>query len=86
MCLGVNRAIPFWEKNIRRCKKESQHAVLSERPVKGTVSPDIAFYFRFCKIKSVLSVRPLVVFNFYYFLVLQIFKYTFENCFYESTY
>ncbi len=23
-------------------------------PLKGTVSPDITFYFRFCKIKSVL--------------------------------
>jgi hypothetical protein len=32
------------------------------RPFKGTVSPDITFYFRFCKIKSVLSVRPLRVF------------------------
>jgi hypothetical protein len=38
--------------------------------VKGTVPPDIAFYFRFCKIKSILSVRPLMVFNFCYFLVL----------------
>jgi hypothetical protein len=39
-------------------------------PVKGTVSPDITFYFRFCKIKSVLSVRPLRVFKFFYFVVL----------------
>ncbi len=38
--------------------------------IKGTVSPGIAFYFRFCKIKSLFSVRPLIVFNFCYFLVL----------------
>jgi hypothetical protein len=44
---------------------------------KGTVSPDITFYFRFCKIKSVLSVRPLRVFKFFYFVVLWIFKFTF---------
>ncbi len=37
---------------------------------KGTVSPDITFYFRFCKVKSVLSVRLLRVFNFFYFVVL----------------
>jgi hypothetical protein len=40
------------------------------RQLKGTVSPDITFYFRFCKIKSVLSVRPLRVFKFFYFVVL----------------
>jgi hypothetical protein len=38
--------------------------------LKGTVSPDITFYFRFCKIKSVLSVRPLRVFKFLNFVVL----------------
>jgi hypothetical protein len=38
--------------------------------IKGTVSPDITFYFRFCKIKSVLSVRPLRVLKFFYFVVL----------------
>ncbi len=32
------------------------------------ITTDITFYFRFCKIKSVLSVRPLMVFNFCYFL------------------
>ncbi len=42
----------------------------SETELKGTVSPDITFYFRFCKIKSVLSVRPLRVFKFFYFVVL----------------
>jgi hypothetical protein len=31
---------------------------------KGTVSQDIAFYFRVYKFKSVLSVRPLMVFKF----------------------
>jgi hypothetical protein len=39
-----------------------------------TVSPDIAFHFRFCKIKSepysTLTARPLTVFIFCYFLVL----------------
>jgi hypothetical protein len=38
--------------------------------LEGTVSPDNAFYFRFCKIKSVLPVRQLIVFNSCYFLVL----------------
>ncbi len=37
--------------------------------IKCTLSPDITFYFRFCTIKPVLSVRPLMVFNLYYFLV-----------------
>ncbi len=44
---------------------------------KGTVSPDITFYFRFGKIKSVLFVRPLMAFNFCYFLVLKICKYVY---------
>ncbi len=30
--------------------------------VRGTVSPDIAFYFRVYKCKSALSVRPVMVF------------------------
>jgi hypothetical protein len=38
--------------------------------VKGTVSPDIVFYFRVYKFKSVLFVRPLMVFKFVYFVVL----------------
>jgi hypothetical protein len=38
--------------------------------LKGTVSPDIAFYFRVYKFKTVLSVRPLMVFKFLYFIVL----------------
>jgi hypothetical protein len=37
---------------------------------KGEVSPDIAFYFRVYKFKSVLSVRPLMVIKFIYFLFL----------------
>jgi hypothetical protein len=44
---------------------------------KGTVSPDIAFYFRVYKFKSVLSVRPLMIFKFVYFVVLYIFKFKF---------
>jgi hypothetical protein len=38
--------------------------------LKGTVSPDIVFYFRVYKFKSVLLVRPLMVFRFVYFVVL----------------
>ncbi len=35
---------------------------------KGTVSPDIGLNFSVWKIKSVLSVRPLMVFTFFYFV------------------
>ncbi len=38
--------------------------------LKDTVSPDIVFYFRVYKFKSVLYVRPLIVFKFVYFVVL----------------
>jgi hypothetical protein len=41
---------------------------LSSR-IKGTVSPDIVFYFRAYKIKLVLLVRPLMVFEFVYFVI-----------------
>jgi hypothetical protein len=34
---------------------------------KGTVSQDIVFYFRVYTFKSVLLVRPLMVFNFFLF-------------------
>jgi hypothetical protein len=37
---------------------------------KGTVSPDIVFYFQIYKFKSLLLVRPLMVFKFVYFVVL----------------
>jgi hypothetical protein len=37
--------------------------------IKGTVSPDIAFYFRVYKLKAVLSVRPLMAYTFVYFVV-----------------
>ncbi len=36
--------------------------VVDLSPLKGTVSPDIVFYFRVYKFKSVLIVRPLMVF------------------------
>ncbi len=36
--------------------------------LKGTVSPNIGLNFRVWKIKSVLSVRPLMVFTFFYFV------------------
>jgi hypothetical protein len=42
--------------------------------VKGTASPDVSFYFRFWKIISVLSAGPLMVFNFFYFAVPEMFK------------
>jgi hypothetical protein len=42
---------------------------------KGTFSPDITFYFRFCKIKSVLSVRPLRVLKFLFRSSLDIYIY-----------
>jgi hypothetical protein len=45
--------------------------------LKGTVSPDIAFYFRVNKLKAVLSVRPLMAYKFVYFVVLWMYKYTF---------
>ncbi len=35
--------------------------------LKGTVSPDIGFYFRFWKFKLVLSEGPLMVFTFFLF-------------------
>ncbi len=38
--------------------------------LKGTVSLDIAFYFRVYIFKTVLSVRQLMVFKFVYFVVL----------------
>jgi hypothetical protein len=38
--------------------------------LKGTISPDIVFYFKIYKFKSVLLVRPLMVFKFVYFVVL----------------
>jgi hypothetical protein len=40
---------------------------LVRRSFKGTVSPDIAFYFTVYKFKSVLSVRLLMVYKFVYF-------------------
>ncbi len=57
-----------------------------QEDIKGTVSPDIAFYFRVYEFKTVLSVRPLMVFEFVCFVVLEIFKHTFLNYFYENTY
>jgi hypothetical protein len=42
----------------------------AQNNVKGKVSQDIVFYFRVYKFKSVLLLRPLMVFKFVYFLVL----------------
>jgi hypothetical protein len=36
---------------------------LADLHLKGTVSPDIVLYFRVYEFKSVISVRPLMVFN-----------------------
>jgi hypothetical protein len=41
---------------------------LSGYPFKGTLSPDIVFYFIVYKFKSVLLVRLLMVFKFVYFV------------------
>jgi hypothetical protein len=41
---------------------------------KGTVSPDIELYFRYLKIKSVLSAVPFIVFTLFYFVVPEIFQ------------
>jgi hypothetical protein len=41
---------------------------LSGYPFKGTLSPDIVFYFKVYKFKSVLLVWPLIVFKFFYFV------------------
>jgi hypothetical protein len=38
--------------------------------IKGTVSPDNVFNFKVYKFKSVLLVRPLMVFKLVYFVVL----------------
>jgi hypothetical protein len=38
--------------------------------LKGTVSPDIVFYFKVYQFKSVLLVRPLMVLKLVYFVVL----------------
>ncbi len=47
------------------------HTIREEvhRILKGTVSPNIGFYFKVCKIKSILYVGPLT-FLFFYFLIL----------------
>ncbi len=44
--------------------------MLNKHVFKGTVSPDIVFYFRVYKFKSVLLVRPLMVLKLVYFMVL----------------
>jgi hypothetical protein len=53
---------------------------------KGTVSPDIGLHFSFWKIKLVLSAEPHMVLKFFYFVVPEIFKNLYSNCFYENTY
>jgi hypothetical protein len=53
---------------------------------KGTVSPDIVLHFSFWKIKFVLSAEPLMVLTFFYFVVPEIFKNVYLNCFYKNTY
>jgi hypothetical protein len=52
--------------------------------LKGTVSPDIVFYFKVYKFKSVLLVRLLMVFKFVYFVVLYIFKTHFKTSFIKT--
>jgi hypothetical protein len=54
--------------------------------LKGTVSPDIGLHFSFWKIKLVLSAKPLMVLTFFYFVVPEILKNRYLNCFYENSY
>ncbi len=42
--------------------------------ITGTVSRDIAFYFKVYQFKLILSVRLLMVFKLIYFVALQIFE------------
>jgi hypothetical protein len=52
------------QKMIQRHRYNNKNICISL--LKGTVSPDIIFYFRVYKFKSVLLVRPLMVFKFVY--------------------
>ncbi len=54
--------------------------------LKGTVSLDIGLHFSFWKIKLVLSAKPLMVLTFFYFVVPEIFKNFYLNCFFENAY
>ncbi len=54
--------------------------------VKGTVSPDIGLHFNVWKIKLVLYAGLLMVLTFFYFVVPEMFKNLYLNCFYENTY
>jgi hypothetical protein len=56
------------------------------RLLKGTVSPDIGLNFSFWKIKLVLSAELPMVLTFFNFVVPEIFKNLYLNCFYENTY
>jgi hypothetical protein len=62
------------------------HADVILLDFKGTVAPDIGLHFSFWKIKLVLSAEPLMVLTFFYFVVPEIFKNLYLNCFYENTY
>jgi hypothetical protein len=55
---------------LRRKVVVHRAIVVLEKLFKGTVSPDIGFYFRVYTLKSVLSVRPLMAYKLVYFLVL----------------
>ncbi len=48
----------------------SKYYTVQLQKIKGTVSSDIVFYFEVYKYKSVLLVRPLMVFKFVNFVVL----------------
>jgi hypothetical protein len=56
--------------NVKQYGSSLKVEVPSSRLLKGTVSREIAFYLNVYKFKSVLSLRPLMVFKFIYFVVL----------------
>jgi hypothetical protein len=53
--------------------------------IKETVLSDTELHCSFWKIYLVLSAEPLMVFTFFYFVVPEIFKNLYLNCFFENT-
>ncbi len=53
---------------------------------KGTVSPDIGYYFRVWKIKSVLFVELLIIFTVLFHIVFDVLKLIYLSCFYKNAY
>jgi hypothetical protein len=81
MCILCFNQIKPFKPNCTACVKMLciasryfQHRSWNKSFFYGTVSQDIAFYFRVSKFKSVLSIRPLMVFLLIYFIVIYILK------------